>query len=733
MRKSRISFSIHKKQSKSEGGSESATTEPLPTSNQQSDLKPSSYFACRFCCKRFKSEKTFETHSKTKKHAKAVKAGRESELAKTRTCAGCRQNFDTRLLLTQHCKRYSHVPLAQKTSLRNPVYGKPYTEAEQEDPFVSIKYYSPYYCEVCDLDCVCDVHYQDHVKGTRHEKAVEKRAEQGKGVLVDLDTQEVDTSDKCLVIMNKVEPAAETVSAYYCGICDMDCRSELAYTEHVTSRDHQVRMDGHGQLKISCDLCCMTFNSENNHKMHLKSKKHANNLAARQRLLPLETDLEKESVQDLRDKIKRTISPPLENFDKIKVNIATDSTEDSNARSVMVDIEADEEDAMEMGMPRVTLDKKGKKELERKLKEDEEERGKWAKRREEEYPKKKAEILKASKWDSKTAPTETRGRGRGQGQNQKIIFKDKYKWVAPNLRNQTEKSDNRERYPKESSKERHSKDDFKDHGSRDKRDSKSDRRDKRDGKSDRHDKRKSYDDDKYASDSEEERVILKKAERKHDQAEVDDDDDLRNVINKQRGIVNSEDGKSSLVFDYGHQSMENPETEDEKRAGLKGFFGGAFAHLREESNEQEESYAAKTEVKEPDKQELGKDMERTLLLELLKRQFPDIRYLTERQGGLELMQKIFGAQGMSGLAAGLDLEGASYAHSVGARSVAGDEASVKSPLFKQEGNLLSVVSEERTPAEEKKEETKSSIPKEKRESRRDRKSYSRSRSRSRDR
>ena len=118
-------------------------------------------------------------------------------------------------------------------------------------------------------------------------------------------------------------------------------------------------MEGHGQLKISCDLCCMTFNSENNHKMHLKSKKHANNLAARQRLLPAETEAEKESVHDLRDKIKRTISPPHENFDKIKVNIASDSVDDANSRSVVVDIEADEDDAMEMGMPRVSRVKCG--------------------------------------------------------------------------------------------------------------------------------------------------------------------------------------------------------------------------------------------------------------------------------------------------------------------------------------------------------------------------------------
>ena len=134
---------------------------------------------------------------------------------------------------------------------------------------------------------------------------------------------------------------------------------QIAYTEHVTSKEHQIRMEGHGQIKISCDLCCMTFNSENNHKMHLKSKKHANNLAARQRLLPLDADPEKESVQDLRDKIKRTISPPLENFDKIKVNIARDPADDINTRSVMVDIEADEEDAMEMGMPRVSRVKQG--------------------------------------------------------------------------------------------------------------------------------------------------------------------------------------------------------------------------------------------------------------------------------------------------------------------------------------------------------------------------------------
>ena len=399
------------------------------------------------------------------------------------------------------------------------------------------------------------------------------------------------------------------------------------------------------------------------------------------------------------------------------------------------------------------MDKKGKKELERKLKEDEEERGKWAKRREEDYGKKRAEILKVSKWDSKVAPTETKGRGRGRGQ---VVFKDKYKWVAPGLKNQDEKSDSgtpRERYSKddrekyskdesggryskEESKERYSKEGSKDHGSRERYsrdDSKSDKRDKRDSKSDR--RRKTYDDDKYTSDSDNERVILKKGERK---TMDDDNDDLRKVINKQRGIVEKDDGKS-LVFDYGHQRMENASDE---RAGLKGFFGGAFAHLREDSGpsqdtkevdsyggaKMEDSYGKMEETKESEK-DVGKDMERTLLLELLKRQFPDIRYLTERQGGLELMQKIFGAHGMGGLA-GLDLEGTGSITS--ARSVASDEGSMKSQQFKQEGNVLSMVPEGVAPAEEKKVEAKSASQ-EKRESRRDRRSYSRSRSRSRER
>ena len=89
------------------------------------------------------------------------------------------------------------------------------------------------------------------------------------------------------------------------------------------------------------------------------------------------------------------------------MNIAADSAEESNARSVVVDIQADEEDAMEMGKPRVSLDKKEKKELEKKLKEDEEERGKWAKRREEEYAKKAEVLKKSSKWDSKSPPKES--------------------------------------------------------------------------------------------------------------------------------------------------------------------------------------------------------------------------------------------------------------------------------------------------------------------------------------
>ena len=398
----------------------------------------------------------------------------------------------------------------------------------------------------------------------------------------------------------------------------------------------------------------------------------------------------------------------------------------------------------------MTLDKKEKKELERKLKEDEEERGKWAKRREEEYGKKRAEILKSSKWDPKASPAETKGRGRGRGQ---VPFSDKYKWVAPGLKKPDEKSDSnspRDRYSKDD-KERYSKDEkggryskeelkyskegSKDHGSRDRYsrdDPKSDKRDKRDSKSDR--RRKTYDDDRYTSDSDDERVILKKGERRS--MDDNDDDDLRKVINKQRGIVEKDDGKS-IVFDYGHQRMENASSE---RAGLKGFFGGAFAHLREDSGPSQDikevdSYGgtkmevgyASTKMEEPKEPEkdLGKDMERTLLLELLKRQFPDIRYLTEKEGGLELMHKIFGTHGMAGLAS-LDLEGTGSV--AGARSIASDEGSVKSQQFKHDERMFGPVQ----PAEEKKIETKSASQ-EKRESRRDKRSTSRSRSKSRER
>lgn len=294
----------------------------------------------------------------------------------------------------------------------------------------------------------------------------------------------------------------------------------------------------------------------------------------------------------------------------------------------------------------------------------------------------------------------------------------------------TESSSSRDKYDKNDGSTYSSKEGSRNHGSRDRYDSKSDRydsksdrydsrsdkRDRKDNKSDR--RRKAYE-DKYSSDSDDERVILKKGERK--KIEEDENDDLRTVINKQRGIVENEDGKG-LVFEYAHQGVED------ERPQLKGFFGGAFAHLREDSRDPNQgakqdggNYGPKMDqdVKDPEK-ESGKAMERTLLLELLKRQFPDIRYLTERQGGLELMQKIFGAAGMSGLAglgglAGLDLEGG------GARSVTSEEGSVKNQQFKQEANVLSLAAGE---GNEKKIDAKSAS----RDSRRDR---SRSKSRER--
>lgn len=230
-RKSRISFSINKKQGNVAGDENSAPirVEGVSSTNQQTaNLKASSYFACRFCCKRFKNEQGYDTHSKSTKHKKSYECGKEFEVKKSRTCTTCQQVFDTRLQLTAHCKKQNHLPLLQRTESRNPVYGKPCTEVEQEDPFVSIKYYSPYYCEVCDLDCVNVLHYNDHVKGQRHVKTAEKRAEQSVSSLVDLDTSEVNTSEKCLAVLNKIVPISQSVSAYYCGICDMDCRSEVS-------------------------------------------------------------------------------------------------------------------------------------------------------------------------------------------------------------------------------------------------------------------------------------------------------------------------------------------------------------------------------------------------------------------------------------------------------------------------------------------------------------------------
>ena len=124
-------------------------------------------------------------------------------------------------------------------------------------------------------------------------------------------------------------------------------------------------------------------------------------------------------------------------------------------------------------------------------------------------------------------------------------------------------------------------------------------------------------------------------------------------------------------------------------------------------------------------------MERTLLLELLKRQFPDIRYLTERQGGLELMQKIFGTQGMAGALADLGGTSSSAAAANAGGSVASDEGSVKSAQFKQDGNVLSLVSGEAV-EEKMEDEPAEALQNDKRESQMDRRSRSESRSRSRD-
>ena len=106
---------------------------------------------------------------------------------------------------------------------------------------------------------------------------------------------------------------------------------------------------------------------------------------------------------------------------------------------------------------------------------------------------------------------------------------------------------------------------------------------------------------------------MKKGERKHVPADDDENDDLRNIINKQREMVGGkpDDGKASLVFDYGHQSVEKSEKVEEKRTGLKGFFGGAFAHLdrvdaqpsRDEGRSEGDNYGAK--VKDSEKRDVG--------------------------------------------------------------------------------------------------------------------------------
>ncbi|KAK3103682.1 hypothetical protein FSP39_020992 [Pinctada imbricata] len=224
-------------------------------------------------------------------------------------CHVCETELTSQLQAEQHLQGQKHKKAVEKSTVNKahqdfsprtnghgeqaiPNHNKPPSEAKISQPkeytFDGLRGY----CYVCDLELTSKAHAEQHLKGQKHRKAVERSSvnnvhRQGAPEIIGQVNQLQQQARQGIAPMNgKIQKDRSREYEWYgnrgwCNICDVELSSEQQKQQHLNGKNHEKNKKkgiygagGDRNLPLHCKVCDKQFSGPESAAMHYASAKH---------------------------------------------------------------------------------------------------------------------------------------------------------------------------------------------------------------------------------------------------------------------------------------------------------------------------------------------------------------------------------------------------------------------------------------------------------------------------
>ena len=252
-------------------------------------------FFCDLCKQQMSSKASFAAHCNSAFHKE--KEGSLNKLVSEHEwiCHTCEKPFPSKISLDQHCLLVRHQPIyriegmsGQKQEVKNEGQdqgeeGKPQDSGQEKKKLFSFESLKPpYYCEVCEVDCLNELKLKSHCESWRHRAAADKQEEgeeeedkKRKG-----ENAAVTDKEKTLKVDRKAGKSSMNLSnavvkggEHFCDICDVTSSCYENYLDHLNGKKHRKNVSSM-KVPYCCIFCDCNFRTAEDFQDHYRSAEH---------------------------------------------------------------------------------------------------------------------------------------------------------------------------------------------------------------------------------------------------------------------------------------------------------------------------------------------------------------------------------------------------------------------------------------------------------------------------
>ena len=246
-------------------------------------------FFCDVCKQQVSSKAAFITHCNSAFHKEKEEAVNKMFSEHEWTCHTCEKPFPTKVALDQHCLMVRHQPMYRIEGISNQKEAaknegpNPKQDNSQEKKslfsFGSLK--PPYYCEVCQIDCMSNSNLESHCESWKHRAACDRQKEEeneerscrDRGIAAKDEGNYVKSEDRRDEFQKNFSKDVMNPNDFFCDICDVHISCRENYLAHLNGKKHEKHVSGM-KLPYCCLFCDIKFGTREDFSDHYKSPEH---------------------------------------------------------------------------------------------------------------------------------------------------------------------------------------------------------------------------------------------------------------------------------------------------------------------------------------------------------------------------------------------------------------------------------------------------------------------------